>query len=336
MLKVDILAAPETAGSILYGIYDLLMLPGAAWPRVILGEPGEPLIRVRIVARTTTRFSCRGGIPVEPHTALKDATDADVICVPNMTVPVHESPYGRFPDEVAWVNRCYETGATIATVCSGALLLAEAGLLAGKEATAHWAYESMFRTYYPEVKFCPDRILTFAGEGDRMVLAGGMSSWQDLGLYLITRFLGAEHAVQASKFYVISDHSDGQLPYAALSRRIQSDDPEIRKCQVWLGDNYAAADAVVRMQELSGLPRRTFSRRFRTATGYTPIEYVQAVRIEEAKQWLEITLASTEQIAMEVGYQDERAFRRVFRKRTGLTPSAYRKRFHHSRFATPH
>lgn len=336
MLKVDIVSAPESAGSILYGIYDLLMLPGAAWPRVILGEPGEPLIRVRIVARTTTPFSCRGGIPVAPNAALQDATDADIICVPNMTVPLHESPYGRFPDEVAWIKERYDAGAIIATVCSGALLLAEAGLLAGEEATAHWSYENTFRTFYPDVKFCPDRILTFAGEGDRMVLAGGMSSWQDLGLYLITRFLGPEHAVQASKFYVISDHGDGQLPYAAMSRRIQSDDPVIGKCQVWLRDNYARADTVVAMQEVSGLPRRTFSRRFRAATGYTPIAYVQAVRTEEAKQWLETTMASTEHVAIEVGYQDERAFRRVFRKRTGLSPSAYRKRFHHSRFTKPH
>ena len=232
MLRVDILAAPETAGSILYGLYDILMLPGTAWPRVVLGEPGDALLKVQIVARTTNPFGCRSGVPVTPDTVLDDAIEADVVCVPNMTIPVDQSPHGWFAEEVAWVKARYEAGATIATVCSGALLLAEAGLLDGQEATAHWAYEKTFRDFYPHVVFCPERILTFAGEGDRMVLAGGMSSWQDLALYLITRFLGPEHAVQAAKFYVISDHTQGQLPYAALSRRIQSDDQAIGDCQV--------------------------------------------------------------------------------------------------------
>ena len=336
MLRVDILAAPETAGSILYGLYDILMLPGIAWPRAVLGEPGDPLFEVRIVARTKDPFECRNGVPVSPDAVLDEANQADVVCVPNMTVPINQSPHGWFAEEVAWIKARYEAGATIATVCSGALLLAEAGLLDGEEATAHWAYEKMIRDFYPAVKFCPERILTFAGEGDRMVLAGGMSSWQDLALYLITRFLGAEHAVQVAKFYVIADHTEGQLPYAALSRRIQPDDQAIGDCQAWLRDNYAAPNAVTRMQELSGLSRRTFSRRFRAATGYSPIEYVQALRAEEAKQLLETTVAPIEEIAEEIGYHDERAFRRVFRKRTGLSPSAYRKRFHHSRFTAPH
>jgi transcriptional regulator GlxA family with amidase domain len=336
VLRVDILAAPETAGSVLYGLYDVLMLPGAAWPRVVLGESATPLTTIRIVARTTTPFDCRGGVPVSPHVDLNDATDADVVCVPNMTVPVDQCPYGWFADEVAWLKSRYRAGATIATVCSGALLLAEAGLLVGEEVTAHWAYEKTFRDFYPDVKFCPERILTFAGDGDQIVLAGGMSSWQDLAVYLIARFLGPEHAVQASKFYVISGHADGQLPYAALSRRIQSEDHVIAECQIWLRDNYATPDAVAKMQDLSGLPRRTFSRRFRTATGYTPIEYVQAVRMEEAKQLLETTVLPIEAVAAEVGYHDERAFRRVFGKRTGLSPSAYRKRFHHSRFSSRH
>ena len=336
MLKVDILAAPETTGSVLYGLYDLLMLPGTAWPRIVLSKPGEPLMEIRIVARTKEAFACRNTVPVTPQLSLEEAIDADFVCVPNMTVPIDQCPYGWFAEEVEWLSGRYEEGATIATICSGALLLADAGLLDGQEATAHWSLDQTFRDYYPNVRFCPERILTFAGEGDRLVLAGGMSSWQDLALYLIARFLGPEHAVQTSKIYLISDHSEGQMHYAALSRRIQSEDQSIEKCQIWLRDNYSNAGAVAHMQELSGLLPRTFSRRFKAATGYSPLEYVQAIRIEEAKQILETSTSPVEEVATAVGYQDDRAFRRMFQKRTRLSPSAYRKRFHYSRFSSPH
>lgn len=333
-MKVDILAARETAGSILYGLYDTLLLPGAAWPRIVLGQPGDPLIDVRIVSRTTEPFTCRSGVPVSPSLSLDEAQDADIVCIPNMTVPVDQCPYGWFSEEVAWLNSRFAAGAIVATVCSGSILLAEAGLLEGREATGHWAFGQMFREYYPAVRFRPERILCFAGDGDRLIMAGGMSSWQDLALYLITRFLGAEYAVQASKIYIISDHTEGQLPYAALSRRVRSDDPLIGQCQDWLSDHYAKPNVVTHMQDMSGLPRRTFSRRFRAATGYAPLEYVQALRIEEAKQLLETTVAPIDEISEAVGYRDERAFRRVFRKRVGISPSAYRKRFNHTRFSS--
>ncbi|MDX1407782.1 MAG: DJ-1/PfpI family protein, partial [Saprospiraceae bacterium] len=157
MLKVDILAAPQAAGSILYGLFDTLMLPGTAWPRVILGEPGEPLIDVRIVARSSDDFTCRGSVPVSPDSSIAEANDADIICIPNMTVPVDANPRGWYGDEVAWLRKRYASGATITSVCSGALLLAEAGLLDGQQATAHWAYQDMFRQYYPLVDFRPER-----------------------------------------------------------------------------------------------------------------------------------------------------------------------------------
>jgi transcriptional regulator GlxA family with amidase domain len=327
MLKVDILAVPETSASVLYGLYDTLMLPGTAWPRVVLGRPGEPLIQVRIVARTQDNFSCRGNVPVSPHISITDANSADVICVPNVTIPVDENPHGRYADEIRWLVRQYKKGATIMTVCSGALILAEAKLLDGQAATAHWAYRDMFRNYYPSVDFHPERILTFAGDAKKLVMAGGMSSWHDLALYLISKYLGAEHAVQVAKFYLMDSHKDGQLPYAAMSRTIQKEDQIVEQCQRWLAEHYHEAGAIQTMSEMSGLPRRTFSRRFKACTGYSPQQYLQAVRVEEAKQLLETSQVAIDDVVDQVGYGDERAFRKIFKKMAGITPSAYRKRF---------
>ena len=328
-LKIDILAAPNSAGSVIYGLYDAFSAAGTVWPRVITGEPGEPLAEVRIVASSKKPFACRGGVPIKPHATISQANDADLICVPSMMVPLDQPPYGCFPRGVAWLRERFLQGATIATVCSGGVLLAETGLLNGHEATGHWAYADLFRRYYPAIKFRPERILTFAGEGNRLILSGGMGAWQDLAVYLIAKFFGAEHAVQIAKIQLFSDHAQGQLPYATMSRRIQKDDPEIARCQVWIAENYAIPYPITYALQISGLSQRTFGRRFETATGYRPMEYVHAVRIEEAKQLLETTCKSIDQIAYEVGYQDLRSFNRLFLRKTGLSSSSYRKRFGH-------
>ncbi|MGD9617039.1 MAG: GlxA family transcriptional regulator [Alphaproteobacteria bacterium] len=326
-LKIDILAAPDSVGSVIYGLYDALSMPGISWPRIVTGEPGEPLAEIRIVASGRKQFTCRGGVPVRPHASIAQAGDADLICVPSMSLPVDRPPYGCFPREVAWLRERFLQGATIATVCSGAILAAEAGLLNGCEATAHWAYADVFRRYYPQIKFRPERILTFAGEGNRLILAGGIAAWQDLAVHIIAKFFGIEHAAQTAKIYVFSDHAQGQLPYAAMSRRIQKDDPAIAECQVWIAENYATSNPVAQILKLSNLPQRTFNRRFEAATGYRPMEYVHAVRIEEAKQLLETTGKPIDDIAQEVGYQDPRPFSRLFFRKTGLSPASYRKRF---------
>jgi len=333
-LRVDLLAGPETSGSILYGLYDTLMMPGTAWERAVHGRKGTPLADVRIVARSRDRFTCGGGIPVVPAAALEDAVGADLVCVPNMLIPAHASPIGWLPNEVSWLRERYEGGAIIAAVCSGAILLAEAGLLHGFEATSHWAYAHMFKRYYPDIAFRPERTLTFSGPGDRLVIAGGMASWQNLSLYLIARFFGVEQASHTAKVYCMPEHVRGQLPFATLSRRVQGDDSAIGVCQVWIAENYAEQEPVSIMRRMSGLPERTFNRRFELATGYRPTEYVQAIRVEEAKQLLESSTESLESIAAAVGYRDVRAFRRLFAKRTSMTPSEYRKRFNRDRFLT--
>jgi transcriptional regulator GlxA family with amidase domain len=293
------------------------------------------LTRVRIVARDKDPFRCIGGVPVMPDAALEEAEDAEIVCLPNFRLGEFVSPKEVLGPEIDWILRSHSSGARLASACSGSALLADAGLLDGEEATAHWSMREIFQKRYPSVAFCPDRTLTFAGQGDSIVMSGGMASWQDLALYLIARFLGPEHAAKSARFYCIDPRPDGLRHYAAPMRRLQSEDAVIRECQAWLADAYGESDAVSCMIAQSGLPRRTFDRRFRAATGYSPTDYVQSLRIEEAKQLLEMEELNVDSVAEAVGYSDTRAFRRLFNKMTGLSPAEYRRRFSGSGFLSP-
>jgi transcriptional regulator GlxA family with amidase domain len=206
-------------------------------------------------------------------------------------------------------------------------MLAEAGLLDGQEATSHWSTVNLFSDYYPDVRLRPERIVSPAGPEHRVVTCGGMASWEELALYLIARFSGEAEAVRIAKVFLLGDRSEGQLPFAAMARVRRHEDAAIARCQSWLAEHYDEPHALGRMPELAGLKPRTFARRFRAATGYTPVEYLQTLRVEEAKLLLEGTGESVEAIARTVGYEDAAFFRRLFKRITGVTPARYRQRF---------
>lgn len=325
--RICLLASAETSPSVLYGLYDVLSTVGMIYPEMTAGESGKELLEVQIVAATAEPFRCYGNVVVEPHAAIAELDEPDAAIVCDMYHPIDISPRGRYPTEIAWLQRVHARGALVASVCSGSLILAEAGLLDGLEAAGHWAYRDMFRDYYPRVKLRPELILSLVGERDAIVTAGGVTSWQELALYLIARFCGPEHAVRTAKIHLLSDHSEGQLPFAVIRPHPQGADALIGDCQVWIAENYASANPVARMTARTGLNARTFARRFQAATGFKPMDYVHVVRIEEAKQLLETDEVSIEEIGEAVGYDDPTSFRRLFKRKVGLTPAAYRRKF---------
>ena len=219
---------------------------------------------------------------------------------------------------MAWLRSSHEAGATIASACSSALLLAEAGLLAGCDATTHWAFAADLARY-PNVKVRTNQSLVVTGVGERIVMAGGGTSWLDMALYLIARYIGLKEARQVARIHMLDWHDGGQLPYASLLVTKQIDDAVILRCQEWVALNYATAAPVAAMMRIVGLPERSFMRRFTVATGMSPLEYVHRLRIEEAKQMLETADEPIEVVAAEVGYQDGSFFSRLFRRRVGMT-----------------
>ncbi|WP_265520010.1 GlxA family transcriptional regulator [Nitratireductor luteus] len=328
ILSVGLLTLPESYPGALYSLHELLGMAGRGWAHVT-GEPEAASCRFspRLVSRDGLAVASPAGPSIAVEAALEDMAQPDIVIVADLAFRLDGDTRGLWTEEAAWARRAYAAGAVVCSICSGSLFLAEAGLLNGIEATTHWSAAPVFRDHYPQVRLRPERILCPAGPEHRIVSAGGASTWAELGLYLIARFSGSLEARRMSKIFLLGDKSDGQLPFAAMARPRQHEDGAVAAAQLWIADNYSAPNPVGRMAEAAGLPERTFSRRFRKATGYGPVEYVQAMRIEEAKQMLETTAEPTDSIALAIGYADPVFFRRIFKRTVGVTPARYRQRF---------
>jgi transcriptional regulator GlxA family with amidase domain len=324
---VALLAAPETSASVLYGLYDVLSSVGAVYPDMTTGDLGDAMLDVSIVSATGKPFRCFGNIPVEPRFATAELDDVDVAIVCDLYTAIDDPPRDRYPVETAWLRRLHAAGTLLASVCSGSLLLAESGLLDGRSCAGHWAYLDLFRTAYPNVGFDGSTLLDLSSEADGLITAGGVTAWQDLALHVIARLCGSEHAIRTAKVYLLAGHEDGQLPFAAISLPRRNGDAAIRRSLAWIDDNLAAPNPVMAMAETSGLTRRTFARRFQAATGKRPMDYVHALRIERARELIEAGTGPIEEIGYRVGYEDPAFFRRLFRRATGLTPAAYRRKY---------
>jgi transcriptional regulator GlxA family with amidase domain len=322
-----IVAVPETAGSALYGMFDVLTVTGQVWQTLMRAELQSSPFRVRIVSPDGRPFHCGNGVPVQPDLSISRARRADIVILPELWLGPDEHLTGRYPALFKWIRARYEAGACIYSACSGALMLAETGLLDGRDATSHWGYQDLFRRRYPSIRFRPEPNLCMADSRGRLVTAGGTTSWHDLALHIISRHASPGEAMRIAKVYLLKWHAEGQLPYEPLVRPQPHDDAVVKACEVWLGAHFRRAGAVARVVGQSGVPERTVKRRFKQATGLALIDYVQNLRIEEAKRLLETSDRPVDDISARVGYEDASFFRRVFKRRTGLVPLQYRRLF---------
>jgi transcriptional regulator GlxA family with amidase domain len=324
---VLIVATPETAGSALYGMIDVLSAAGNLWSTLIREGPLRKVFSIRIVANDVQPFKCGNDIPVSPHCCVADDPCGDIVILPELWLGPDESLRGRDPEIMEWVRRSYKRGSAIYSACSGSIMLAESGLLSGCPATSHWGYRELFQRDYPDVKFQPEPNLVFADRNGRIVTAGGTTSWHDLALHIIARYASPGEALRISKVYLLKWHGEGQLPYSPLVKRTPHADAVVRRCEDWLAKHYGEADAIQRVVEYACIPERTLKRRFKQATGHTLIERLQNLRIEQAKRLLETTSDPVDEISAAVGYEDASFYRRLFKRLTGLTPGEYRRMF---------
>ena len=321
MKKVTVLAMYNTMASTVIGPMDVFYQAGVMW-NYFNGQKITPFFEVKLVTSNGKPFKCLGGVRMVPHGSIHDVPGTDLIVVSSILDIDRTLAVQR--EAIDWLKDHYRRGSHIATICTGAFVLAETGLLDGKTATTHWGFADQFQKRYPRIELKPERLIT--DEGD-LFCSGGYNAGIDLSLYLVEKYCGHEVALQSSKSVISDIGRTSQAPYAIFQLQKKHHDDQILAVQEWIEKNFDQNFNYDTLARKNGMSRRTLERRFKAATGETPLTYQQNIRVEAAKRLLENGKRSFDEITYRVGYEDSSTFRKVFLKQTRLRPSDYRKKF---------
>ena len=262
-------------------------------------------------------------IGIYPDYSFEDEITTDYLVIPAL-VPVPEPDSLKEPEVLDYITHHYSRGATVASLCTGTFLLAETGLLQGRCATTNWQYEKKFRYRYPGVNLEIGRMVT---EEDRLICSGAVTAMMHVAFRIVQREGSSRLASAWAKAVLIDPNSETQQPYSSDPLPVIHKDPEVARATQYMHEHLAAPLSIEQVAEVVCLSPRHFTRRFKSATGESPLNYLQKVRIQSAKELLENSLANIEKITRDVGYEDSSTFRRLFRRHTGLSPREYRDKF---------
>jgi transcriptional regulator GlxA family with amidase domain len=287
-------------------------------------DPASPaLFNLETASIDGRPVASTGGLTLTPNKRLEDIGNPQLIIVPGFMFNIL-SVLPSLGKIIEWLQVQHQQGSYIASMCTGAFVTAQAGLLDGRSATTHWIFSEQFARSFPKVKLQPERTVTDDGQ---VMCAGGSTSGSDLLLHLIRKFASPQLAAECAKRLLVDICERSQTPYSNTTFKKNHTDADILKIQIWLESRIAKPIFMEQVADEFGLSMRNFIRRFKQATEQTPIQYLQNLRLEKAKFLLESSQQAFEQITLQVGYEDGNSFRRLFKERVGLAPSAYRKRF---------
>jgi transcriptional regulator GlxA family with amidase domain len=319
-VALPLLRTESSIGAV--GPIEILTKTCALWRQLNDGKSRRRLFDVQIVAEKRKPVTFANGITLHPSAGFDDVKP-DLIVVPSIDAEL-DFALKRNQPCVEWVREAFKRGAHVSSLCTGAFVLGATGILDGKRATTHWFFADQFRQRFPMVDLQEQHMLIDEGN---IITCGGATSFLNLMIYLIEKYFGHDLAVYASKIFLIDMERPSQLPFKIFSFAVTHGEEAITRIQSFIAEHF---NEKLKMKEIAGragMSARNFSRRFKAATGEVFSKYVQLVRIEKAKRFLESTDSSASEIMYSVGYSDERSFRRLFKRHTGLAPRHYRNKF---------
>lgn len=282
----------------------------------------EPLFLVRLVG-TSRDVSLNDWCRLHPDVVLEEAGPSDLIIIPSLSGDMMSATFLN-KEYAGWLVGQYRNGAAVASLCTGAFLLAFSGLLKDRLCTTHWAYANEFRHFYPSVTLVDERVIT---DQNGLYSSGGSNAYWNLLLHLVEKYTDRAMAIRAAKYFVIDMGREVQSPFIIFHGLKDHPDEAVRQSQERIELNYRDRLTVDQLADACHLSRRTFERRFKKATRHSVFEYIQRVRVEAAKQKLEIGRQTVQDIMYDVGYADIQTFRDVFKDITGMTPLDYRNKY---------
>lgn len=286
------------------------------------GRP--PVFEVKLAGVQDRELVHDGLFSITPHLHFREINKTDLIIIPASSMEKIQGIVSENQELVQWIGDQYRGGAEVASLCTGAFLLASTGLLNGRICSTHWNAGHLFREQYPEVILQTDKLIT---DEQGIYTNGGAYSFLNLMLYLVEKFYDRETALVCAKVFQVDIERSSQSPFTIFNGQKDHSDEVIRNAQLYIEQNILRKFSMEELAAQFALSRRNFDRRFIQATGNTPLEYQQRVRIEQAKKMLESGRHAVTDVMYETGYSDQKAFRAVFKKITGLTPAIYRSKF---------
>jgi transcriptional regulator GlxA family with amidase domain len=290
---------------------------------LLVGSRQKKLFEVQVVGTNNETTISNGLLTIKAEALTTDLKRTDLIIIPalngDMMTATHNNRF--FID---WIVKQYKGNAEIASLCTGAFMMAFSGLLKNKKCTTHWQYANEFRHFYPNVELIHEKILV---EHNGLYSSGGCNAYWNLLLFLVEKYVNREMAIQIAKYFVVNLDKINQTPFIIFNGLKDHGDEEILRSQEYIEANYPSKITVDELASQLHLTRRTFERRFKKCTHCSVIEYLQKVRIEASKKELEASRKSIDEIILEVGYSDPQTFRDIFKRVTGTTPVEYKHRY---------
>src|SRR4051812_3366713 len=290
-----------------------------------LARKGETAIfKIELVGATKNDFLNNNLLSIKHQFAVSEIDKTNLIIIPASLIRSYETASKNIKLLIDWLTKQYKHGAEIASMCAGSFMLASTGLLAGKTCSTHWALSENFRELFPDVNLQTDKLIT---DENGIYTNGGAYSFLHLLMYLVEKFYDRQTAIHCAKYFQIDLDRNLQAAFSIFNGHKKHNDDVILMAQKFIEENYQEKISIEKLSSDLSIGRRNFDRRFIKATGLTPLDYLQRVKIEASKKMFESSRKTVNEIMYEVGYNDAKAFRDVFSRVTGLSPIDYKSKY---------